>query len=239
MLTEILHAPLSLLASAITGFCFICASSYMFISYHRTRNEAVLAAGIFFTFISLRCVCFVVPYFIDASNMLLFAYAYIIGTTLTLCALMVGFRLLRLMASSIISEKEEVLGIITVGIITIFSTALLFYDFRLPVVNELGVMTWVANPIVRWLVGLTFFIYGYLWGVIFYEAAMLLKDSYGRFKLLTLSAVGFLLGTAGFLIHISINSVQNLLGLSLAVLAGSITLLMYLLPKRFFTQSKH
>ncbi len=234
MIGDLLNAPISLVGSALTGFCFICATWYLFASYHKTKNEAILSAGIFFTFISLRCISFVVPYFIDATNMHYFAYAYIIATILTLCALMVGFRLLRLMASSIISEREEVVGMFIVGLITIITTAILFMDFRLPTVNDLGVMTWVANPIVRWGVALVYFMYGYLWGVIFYQAALLLNDPYNRFKLLILSAVGFLLGTGGFLIQISINGVQNVLGLVLAVLSGCLMLLMYLLPKDIF-----
>ena len=107
-------------------------------------------------------------------------------------------------------------------------------DLRYPIINSVGIIFWNVNPVAQWLIGLSSFFYGFLWGYVFYKAALLVSDGFSRVKLLVMSTDGFIIGTVALLVHTSSNEIQTVLGHTLFIVAGVITLGIYLLPHRMF-----
>jgi|GEM_PF-3316826 len=233
-----LVAPISFWGSAITGLSLISVGIYMIISSKKENNPALASAGFMFFWIGLYALTVVVPYFITPLNLTAFGVAYIFAIAMLFLALFSGTTVLNLFTKNLVTTREIFISrslIASIGVVSVF---LLCVYFTKPEITSKGVMLWHGNLVAHWLIGVTCIIYGFLWGTTFYQAAILLKDPYTRFKLLILSADGFMLGTAGFLIHTSIGPTQNIVGLGLAVTAGVLTLLMFFLREKVFASLK-
>jgi hypothetical protein len=211
----------------------------MFISYFRAKHSANLSLSFVFFWIGLHAYAFAVPSIISPDNMNLLAFGYIIGIGMIFLTMLSGIEVQAFMAKQIVTRSSTSLASVVITIIGIVTLSIMANDFRLPIINEAGIIFWNINPIAAWLVSLSAFIYGIIWGIVFYRAALLVNDAFGRVKLMVMSADGFLIGSVALLVHTSSTEIQTVLGHSMFIVAGLLTLGIYLLPKKIFqiTQS--
>ncbi len=109
------------------------------------------------------------------------------------------------------------------------------YDFRTPIVNNSGIIFWNVNKIAQWLIGLSSIIYGLFWNYVFYQAAIIVDDSYARFKLMIIGVAGTSMGTTAFLVNTSSSEIQTLIGHIIFVISGLMVLGIFITPKRLFS----
>lgn len=223
-----------------TGFYLVggtlctAASLFMFGSYFKTRRAANLSLAFVFFWIGLHAYAFAMPTIIDSTDPKLLAYGYIIGIGMIFLTLLAGIEVQAFMARRIVPNWSIVLASVVLTIDAVVTLGIMTLDLRYPIINSIGIIFWNVNPYAQWLIGLSSFFYGFLWGYVFYKAALLVNDGLSRVKLMVMSADGFILGTVALLVHTSSNEVQTILGHALFILAGVITLGIYLLPKRMF-----
>lgn len=218
----------------VGGALCTLASLFMFGSYFKAKRLANLSLAFVFFWIGLHAFAFAIPTLIEPNNLGLLAFGYIIGIAMIFLTLLSGIEVQVFMAKSIVSKLNTTFASILITIIAIITLAIMAYDFRLPIVNPSGIIFWNINPLAAWLIGLSSIIYGFIWGHIFYRASLLVDDVYSRVKLIVISSNGFILGTVALLVHTSANEVQTIIGHALFIIAGTITLAVYLLPPRLF-----
>ena len=223
-----------------TGFYLIggtlctAASLFMFASYFKAKRTANLSLAFVFFWIGLHSYAFALPTIINSTDPKLLAYGYIIGIGMVFLVFLSGIEVQAYMAQTIVSKKSILIASIIFTIDAIITLGIMVFDLRYPIINDVGIIFWNINPIAAWLIGLSSLIYGLIWGYVFYRAALLVDDGYSRVKLMVMSADGFIIGSVAFLVHTSSNEIQTVIGHSLFIFAGAMTLGVYLLPKKLF-----
>jgi hypothetical protein len=210
----------------------------MFGSYFRTKRVANLSLAFVFFWIGIHSYAFAIPTLIEAYDMKLLAYGYIIGIGMIFLTMLSGIEVQAFMARRFVSDRSVNIASIIITILGTCALSVMIYDLRLPMINNLGIILWNVNPLAQWIIGLTAFFYGFIWGYVFYNAALLVDEAFARVKLLVMSADGFIIGSVALLVHTSSNEFQTVLGHGLFIITGIITLGIYLLPKRMF-EIKH
>jgi len=218
----------------VGGTLCTLTSFFMFASYLKARRKANLSLAFVFFWIGLHAYAFALPTLLDASNLSLLAFGYIVGIAMVFLTLLSGIEVQVYMARKIVSKLSTTFASIIITILAVTTLGIMSYDFRLPVINSNGIIFWNINPVASWLIGISSLVYGFIWGYVFYRAALLINEPYARVKMMIVSANGFILGTVAILVHTSSNQIQTILGHILFIIAGTLTLSMYLLPKKLF-----
>ncbi len=210
-------------------------SLFMFASYFKSKRGTMLSMAFVFFWLGMRAYTFAIPTLIDPNNLNFLAFAYIVGTAMMFLIFFSGIEVQAFMARRILTPQGVNVASTIITLIAVTTLGLMIYDFRTPVINELGIIFWNVNSIAQWLIALSAFLYGLIWCYVFYKAALLLNDGYSRYRLFALSATGFLMGTVGLLVHSSSNEAQTLVGHILFIIAGIAVLSIYIVPKKFFS----
>ena len=218
----------------VGGTLCTAASLFMFAAYFRVKKVANLSLAFVFFWIGLHAYAFALPTIIDNSDLKLLAYGYIVGIGMIFLTVLAGIQVQAYMGQKIVSNRSIALASIILTIDAIVTLGIMIYDFRLPIISTEGIIFWNVNIYAAWLVGLTSLIYGLIWGYVFYRAALLVNDGLSRVKMMVMSADGFIIGSVALIVHTSTNEIQTVVGHSLFVFAGAITLGIYLLPKKLF-----
>lgn len=214
------------------------ASLFMFGSYFRTKRVANLSLAFVFFWIGLHAFAFALPTLLNSFDLKLLSYGYIVGIGMIFLTMLSGIEVQAYMAKKFESFWSITIASALITILGSIAMIVMLRDLaispRFPVISEYGVIIWNANPIAQWIIGLSAFTYGFIWGYVFYNAALLLQDAHSRVKLLVMSADGFIIGTVALLVHTSSNELQTVIGHGLFVVASALTLAIYLLPDRIF-----
>lgn len=222
------------------GTLCTAASIFMFGSYFKTKRVANLSLAFVFFWIGLHAFAFAAPTIIDSGNLNLLTYGYIVGIGMIFLTMLSGIEVQAYMTKKFVSFWSITIFSALITILGTIALSVMVYDLahtdRLPLVSEHGIIIWNANPIAQWIIGLSAFFYGFIWGYVFYNAALILNDAKSRVKLLVMSADGFIIGTVALLVHTSSNELQTLVGHGMFVIASGLTLAIYLLPESFYNK---
>jgi len=219
----------------ITGATLLTiVAVFMFGSYLRSQKRATFYLALCFLFLGIHAYAFALPVIIDRNNMSLLAYGYMVGISFIFLTMIAGFGVLRFVAPAFFTGPIASLIKAMVWFVWLTTLALLIFDFRTPILEPGGIILWNANRVAGWLIGLSGFFYGIMWSVIFFNARKLVQNFYSRFKLMVIGADGLLMGTIALLVHTSQTPFQTILGHILFVVAGVITIAIYIIPGNFF-----
>ncbi len=183
-----------------------------------------------FLFLGIHAYAFALPIIIDKNNMNLLGYGYIVGVSFIFLTMFAALGVLRFVASELFIKPVIDLTKTFIWLVWLTTLALLVFDFRTPILEPGGVILWNANPIAGWLIGLSGLFFGTMWSVVFYNARKLVQNFYSRFKLMVIGADGLLMGTIALLVHTSQTPLQTILGHILFVIAGIVTISIYIIP---------
>lgn len=222
----------------VGGALCLSASLFMFFAYFKVHRRANLSLAFVYFWIALHAFAFAIPTVFDEKNLELLGVGYIVGISMIFLTLIAGIDVQTFMSRKPISKRVVNAASTIITLLAISTIIIMYSDFRLPIINSDGIIFWNINPLAAWTVGLSSFIYGCIWGYLFYQAALLINDAHARVRLLVISADGFILGSVALLVHTSTNEIQTVAGHSLFILAGLITVAIYLLPDKIFRTSK-
>lgn len=218
----------------IGGTLCTMASLFMFGSYFKVRRVANLSLAFIFFWIGLHAIAFALPTMIDQYDLKLLAFGYMVGVGMIFLCLLAGIEVQAFMAQRVIPKRTLNIASAIITVSAIITLGIMSYDFRLPIINDFGIIFWNINPVAAWILAILSFTYGCVWGYVFYKAALFVHDALSRVRLLVMSADGFILGSVVILVHTSSNEIQTILGHALFLISSILTLGIYLLPKRMF-----
>lgn len=212
------------------------ASMFMFNAYLKVRRPVNLYLVLTFFWIGLHAFAFALPTIINPGDLKLLAFGYIVGIGMIFLALLSIIEILAYISEKRIS-RSRINFMCFIGTISAVSVlAIMIYDFRLPIINPQGIIFWNNNPIAAWLISIVVSGYAYIFGYLFYRSALIMEKGYLKARMLVMAADGFILGTVVILVHTSSNAMQTIIGHTLFLITGIITLAIYLLPNRFFAE---
>ena len=218
----------------IGGTLTTAASLFMFGSYLSTGKRVTAYLALAFLFVGLHAYAFALPVVIAPGNLILLEQGYIVGIAFIFLVLLTGLEVLRYMVRGISEDFTNLTGLL-LSTLAAVAISVMLTNPETPIIKESGVILWNQDLLARWIIGLTSFFYGMVWGIIFYQNSLLVEDGLARSKLYVISADGFLLGTIALLVHTSSNEIQTIAGHILVISGSMITLAIYVMPRRFFS----
>ncbi len=219
----------------VGGTLCLVTSIFFFISYFKTKQRASLSLAFVSFWIALHAYAFSLPTIIDPGNLELLAVGYIVGIAALFLVQISGLEVQNFMTKHATNINFPTIGSLLITLVASITLIIMSYDFRTPIFNDSGIIFWNVNKIAQWLIGLSSLTYGLFWNYVFYQAAIIVDDSYARFRLMIIGIAGTSMGTTAFLVHTSSSEIQTLTGHIIFVISGLMILGIFIIPKRLFS----